>query len=189
MSQIAMAPIYAANFMTSTASAGLVIYDIITTLSDEVHYIWRRQFSSVTLLFWLNRSALLLWAAAALYLSFGSAAASTVDSATTGDPLLLSCSFAEDLLSVSEMLINFVQAVFMSVRVYALSGGQLRMTVVLFIFGLTGILSSSTIVGRPQAAVDVPGLAFRVCPLLPLIPETFNGYKTGELGAASLLLP
>ncbi|OCH89357.1 hypothetical protein OBBRIDRAFT_732760 [Obba rivulosa] len=48
--------------MTQRISA-LVTYDHLNTLAREIELIWSRDFSSVTLVYYLNRSMLLLWAA------------------------------------------------------------------------------------------------------------------------------
>ncbi|OCH89519.1 hypothetical protein OBBRIDRAFT_794213 [Obba rivulosa] len=52
------------------ATSTLVFYDHAITLNNEIELIWRRKFSSVTLLFHLTRWTTLLWAVATLLLIF-----------------------------------------------------------------------------------------------------------------------
>ncbi|EMD39649.1 hypothetical protein CERSUDRAFT_92143 [Gelatoporia subvermispora B] len=50
------------NNCGNMAACVLVLYDHLTTLSQEVEFIWGRQFSSVTLLYHLNRWTIFVWA-------------------------------------------------------------------------------------------------------------------------------
>ncbi|EMD37428.1 hypothetical protein CERSUDRAFT_73324 [Gelatoporia subvermispora B] len=65
-SDVSSSDVVSHNFTTLQvvllASAALVIYDHLITFSDEVKFIWGRKLTSVTLLFYVNRWAIILWA-------------------------------------------------------------------------------------------------------------------------------
>ncbi|EMD31966.1 hypothetical protein CERSUDRAFT_69044 [Gelatoporia subvermispora B] len=114
------------------------------TLSDEVEYIWRRRFSSVTLLFFLNRLALLLWTSLKVYINFGLGTTSTV-----AFPIELTLS---------------MRYTFIASRVYALSKGQLVISVIIFVFGVSGVLGYlEYAVTGPQPVESWFGSIFWTC--------------------------
>ncbi|EMD34559.1 hypothetical protein CERSUDRAFT_75524 [Gelatoporia subvermispora B] len=168
---------------------GLVFYDILTTLSDEVDYIWRRKFSSVTLLFLLNRHALLVLALLQVYSDFGFATTSAL--APSADITLsmrttTSCSVALNLTSALQMLLIVIQSgtrerhsthkcgsrgglttlskiAFIAIRVYALSGGRWLISIISLIFGVTGVFSYMYLTPGPQPVLNLLGIPFRQC--------------------------
>lgn len=60
--------------------AVIVIYDHLTTLAREHEFMWGRKFSSVTLLFCLNRWTTFIWALTDLALEFTQFTTATVSS-------------------------------------------------------------------------------------------------------------
>ncbi|EMD34556.1 hypothetical protein CERSUDRAFT_75521 [Gelatoporia subvermispora B] len=63
--QLSSGQIYMLNWLAYSnypAASTVVFYDYFTNISREIEYIWKRPFSAVTVLFGINRFALLVWA-------------------------------------------------------------------------------------------------------------------------------
>ncbi|EMD34558.1 hypothetical protein CERSUDRAFT_75523 [Gelatoporia subvermispora B] len=165
-----------AQSMCWTASICLVFYDLLTTLSNEVEYIWRRRFSSVTLLFLLNRHALLVLALLQVYSDFGFGMTSAL-APSTDITLSMSCSVALNLTSALQMLLIVIQSAFIAFRIYALSGGRWLISITILVFGVTGVFSYMYLTPGPQPVLNLPGIPFRQCASSDYI-WTSNKYKS-----------
>ncbi|EMD34554.1 hypothetical protein CERSUDRAFT_85956 [Gelatoporia subvermispora B] len=104
------------------AASTVVFYDYIINISREIEYIWKRPFSVVTVLFGINRFALLVWAVANMPLySYHKSA----------------------LYWASVFTISVVQEAFTALRIYALVRKQLVLPISMLILSLTSILIPS----------------------------------------------
>ncbi|EMD39325.1 hypothetical protein CERSUDRAFT_104532 [Gelatoporia subvermispora B] len=142
----------------------LIFYDHVTTLSDEVKYIWRRKFSSVTLLFLMNRFSLLLWTLLAVYINFGFGTTyALAESGSEDHTSSIGCQVAQNLTSASQMLLIIIQAAFIAIRIYALSGGQWFISAIIFVSGMSGGLIYMHFGTGPQPIVNFVGIRFWQC--------------------------
>ncbi|OCH90590.1 hypothetical protein OBBRIDRAFT_696765, partial [Obba rivulosa] len=90
--------------------AALVLYDHAATFSREIELIWGRKWSSVVLLYYLNRWTTFIWALEQVVFSFMSI-----------DTLPVS---RLDTIETITVLLFIIWAVFSGVRMYAVSGGS-----------------------------------------------------------------
>ncbi|EMD35272.1 hypothetical protein CERSUDRAFT_85283 [Gelatoporia subvermispora B] len=131
----------------SLAGAVIVLFDHLETIPSEVEVIWRRKFSSVTLLFHFNRWTIFTWAA----LQFVGFVPWTT----------FPVCFGMETLGRIIALILFVNwAVFSAVRAYAVSGGSssLAFSVLALSMVPVGTNSFSYFVSESYGVVDFPGI-------------------------------
>ncbi|OCH86412.1 hypothetical protein OBBRIDRAFT_806790 [Obba rivulosa] len=148
--------------MSWIAAGALVFYDYTITLPQELEYIWHRKLSSVSVLYGLNRLALLIWASDTVHMLTGFGRTSSKDLVWS-----LRCTLALDMWHVCTILLALIRAAFASLRIYAVGGGQWGLPVVVLILGLasmcTEIASSREYRNRDLCgARAAPALCVRV---------------------------
>jgi len=109
-------PFLKATWLGNCCTVGvgtLVFYDFVTTLPEEAQLIWGRPSNSVTVLYHLNRWAVLTWAATVLAVTF--------------IPLttLSSCVAVNTFLSSVTLVLFLLCTAFSTIRTYAISMGSL----------------------------------------------------------------
>ncbi|OCH84185.1 hypothetical protein OBBRIDRAFT_839898 [Obba rivulosa] len=121
------------------AASALVFYDYASTMSREVQFMWRRPVSIVTVLFLMNRWAMLMWAVAILAGIFTSIA--TITGYYVSCYLLLaiidwkvinSCIAISQFTNVVSVVLFALWAVFSTIRVYAISLHNLWLALIVF---------------------------------------------------------
>ncbi|EMD37507.1 hypothetical protein CERSUDRAFT_114148 [Gelatoporia subvermispora B] len=129
------------DIAAGTSTSVIIFYDYALTVSQEVEYIWKREFSSVALLFGFNRFILLTWAGANMWIG-----AAMFDLSASGFRSILShnrakrnCTIVENLSNVCTILATAVRAAFTALRIYAIGNGQWALAIAIF------VLSSATI--------------------------------------------
>ncbi|EMD35297.1 hypothetical protein CERSUDRAFT_74919 [Gelatoporia subvermispora B] len=115
---------------------GLVVYDQILTLPDEIEHIWRRKVNIVNLLFFANRFALISWTAVQIYANLSFRTTSSSEPAPALLQTTIGCGIALNLDTVMQILISLIQAVFIGLRLYALSGRKWTLCVIICAFSL-----------------------------------------------------
>ncbi|EMD41259.1 hypothetical protein CERSUDRAFT_78919, partial [Gelatoporia subvermispora B] len=104
----------------SVSAAVLVLYDHSCSLSQEVKVIWGRKWSSVTLLYHLNRWGIFAWA--------------LLQALSTGQVTSLhSCAAEVYVTAALDILLDTIWAAFSAIRTYGISGGSVPLTVVIFL--------------------------------------------------------
>ncbi|OCH86416.1 hypothetical protein OBBRIDRAFT_797216 [Obba rivulosa] len=98
------------------AGSALIVYDHLSTFSDEVEFIWGRKLNSVTLLFYLNRWCIFMWAVATLVDSWA--------------PLvtLQVCIGMTIYVDTIALVLLLIWAAFSAIRMYAISVGNIWFT-------------------------------------------------------------
>ncbi|EMD31463.1 hypothetical protein CERSUDRAFT_119683 [Gelatoporia subvermispora B] len=177
--------------MCGMASVCLVVYDQIATLPDEVEYIWRRKFSSVKLLFLMNRLALLLWASAQGYINYGAYVTFSLVWWGGQETLVWSmgCTIMQNLGLASQVLMIIIQAAFIAIRAYALTGGRWIISIAVSILGISPIsnyIISTPFIKNVMPADRILGSAAPICSSSPLKPLESSGRNSvGERSTAS----
>ncbi|EMD33135.1 hypothetical protein CERSUDRAFT_68193 [Gelatoporia subvermispora B] len=127
-------------------SVAFVLYDHAITLPSEVSLIWGRKWSSVTLLFYLNRWATFIWAVVQVPLDM-----------LPLSRLPVSCIGLHHITGSTTFLL-FV-AVFSSMRIYALSGGNRWLALIVLLLNLVPVATNISIFANWQyEIVDLPVL-------------------------------
>ncbi|EMD34560.1 hypothetical protein CERSUDRAFT_75525 [Gelatoporia subvermispora B] len=104
-----------AVFLPPVPSSVVVYYDYALNISRKVEYIWKRPFSSVTVLFGVNRFALLIWGVINILSS------------------ILIPFWIWDMWS---FVFSVLQGLFTALRIYALVCGPLLLSILVFILNL-----------------------------------------------------
>ncbi|EMD34563.1 hypothetical protein CERSUDRAFT_116736 [Gelatoporia subvermispora B] len=118
------------------ASSTVVFYDYMLNISREVEYMWKRPRSSVTILFGINRFALLVWAVANMPIPRYTVARNRIEEA---NPEIRSNADMV-LFNACNILVGVVQAIFTATRIYAIGRGRLVLPVLMFTLNLTSTL-------------------------------------------------
>ncbi|OCH87052.1 hypothetical protein OBBRIDRAFT_736855, partial [Obba rivulosa] len=119
----------------------LVLYDHATTLSREIEFIWRRQWNSVTLLYYLNRWTTFIWAVEQLtgvFVHLDTCIA--LNSFNYAIILLLFMSWAGEFFKPDvRPNLSTMMVAFSGVRMYAISGGSWWLTAVVWVLSIVPV--------------------------------------------------
>jgi len=162
---------------TRLGSTAIVIFDHLITLDQEVHLIWKKRLSFITVLFFLNRYYTLATAILATYAFFAS---NLTDSFCLrffqwqGWTGLIGCMLAEAILQV---------------RIYALYSMSKSVLLLMVAAFLTSCATSAWIMGTALSeitahSVQIPGGEF--CDL-PIIPDRIYTFWIPKLTFESVL--
>ncbi|OCH87296.1 hypothetical protein OBBRIDRAFT_827808 [Obba rivulosa] len=97
----------------TTAAAMLVLHDHMCSLWQEVEFMWGRKWTSVTVLFYLNRWGIFVWALLQVVLMINKTTSSSS-----------SCMILGFFQVAIITLLDVTWAAFSAVRIYAISGGR-----------------------------------------------------------------
>ncbi|OCH88097.1 hypothetical protein OBBRIDRAFT_735073, partial [Obba rivulosa] len=153
----------------------LVIYDHLATLSRELDWIWNRKFTSVTLLFHLNRWTILLYTILNIVGEFLPITS-------------LSLRWSQRLRLSARSFLFTLWAVFSAVRMYALSRGDWRLTLAVFALSMVpgGVNAVKWQDLTINADVALTSLTHRICAMAAdLLIILVTWYRTFTLKRAS----
>ncbi|OCH84818.1 hypothetical protein OBBRIDRAFT_798748 [Obba rivulosa] len=111
----------------AVASCALVLYDHLCTLTREVELMWGRRFNSVTLLFYLNRWALILW-------MISGATSQMLPLGTL--PVCVGVNYLEYAMS---LVMLTIWAAFSAIRAYAVSYGNWATAITVLLLDLVPV--------------------------------------------------
>ncbi|EMD33169.1 hypothetical protein CERSUDRAFT_98766 [Gelatoporia subvermispora B] len=139
----------------SVASSAFVLYDFILTTSQEVEFMWGRKWSSVTLLYQLNKWATIVWAVEqfpATFVPFSTVSRFVV-SPSLWTPMVLtiqtsisSCLSFNYVNYVAILVLFGIWAVFSGVRTFAISGSNWALALVVFLLSVVPVATNATYV-------------------------------------------
>jgi len=113
--------------MLPRMSLALKLYHHITTVRQEVQYMWGRKWNSVTILFFLNRWITFVWVIVSLAFDLMPL------------PSIPSCKGVTFLQDILELMLSVLWSVFSAVRVYSISGGSGGLATLACVLGLVPV--------------------------------------------------
>ncbi|CAL1698806.1 unnamed protein product [Somion occarium] len=178
----------------AVAATTLLIFDYLLTLSEEIKCIWKRKFTGVTILFFINRYVTLMYRILMIVqmVSFDNQTESTAN-AGWYQYLIFICSCASVLRFCEGLVIilEVTAAAFMAIRMYAIWNGDRRVFAVVFILGLVTpainiyYYTTLSVIALPQPLV---GCGEEVDLHTPIAISVFNRVFAIGLDAFILIL-